>query len=99
MGLRNVLDPSTITVQKTAQTITFPTIPAQVVGANVTLTATASSGLPVSYSSPTHVTCSVSGNVVTMLAAGKCAVGANQAGNADYLAAPTVSQTFTVTAH
>jgi hypothetical protein len=86
-------------VQKTAQTITFPTIPAQVVGANVTLSATASSGLTVIFESLTATTCSVSGTTATTLAAGKCTIAATQAGNADYLAAPAVNQTFTVTAN
>ncbi len=87
-----------IAVKKTAQTIAFPTIPAQAVGANVTLAATASSGLPVTFESATHNSCSVSGNTATMLAAGKCAIAANQAGNVYYLAAPEVLQTFTVNA-
>ena len=85
-------------VDKAAQTITFPTIPAQIVGANVTLFATASSGLPVTYESTTAKICSVSGNSATMLAAGKCVIAAHQTGNIDYLAAPQVEQSFTVSA-
>ena len=35
---------------------------------------------------------------VTMVAAGSCSVVANQAGNANYNAAPAVTQSFTITA-
>ena len=40
--------------------------------------------------------CSLSGSTVSFLGAGTCAVDANQAGNADYTAAPEVQQSFTV---
>jgi subtilase family serine protease len=86
------------TVEKNAQTITFPTIPAQIVGANVNLSATASSSLTVAFESTTTTICSVAGNTATMLAAGNCTIEATQAGNSDYLAAPAVKQTVKVTA-
>ena len=87
------------TVTQAAQTITFATIPAQATGTKLTLTATASSGLTVSFSSSTPKVCSVSGSTATMLAAGECTIAATQAGNTDYKAAPTVTQTFTVKAN
>jgi hypothetical protein len=86
------------TVTQAAQTITFATIPAQLVGAKITLTATASSGLAVSFSSSTPKVCTVTGNIATMLAVGNCTITATQVGNADYKAAPAVTQTFTVKA-
>lgn len=86
-------------VNKAAQTITFPTIPGQVIGANVTLSAMASSGLPVTYESTTAKTCSVSGSSATVLAAGKCIIAAHQTGDTDYLVAPEVEQSFTVSAN
>jgi len=74
----------------TAQTITFPNpgpLPDGV--APVTLTATASSGLPVAYtliSGPG----SLSGSTLTITDVGDIIVEADQAGNANYLAAPSV---------
>jgi streptogramin lyase len=61
----------------------------------VTLTASASSGLPVSYT-VTSGPCSVSGSTLTITGAGSCVVNADQAGNSGYTAAPTVSQTITI---
>jgi streptogramin lyase len=60
------------------------------------LTAAASSGLPVSYSSNTPSVCTVSGNTVTLLALGTCSITAGQSGNAFYLAADPVTQSFPV---
>ena len=68
------------------------------VGGVTTASATANSGLPVSFSSTTTTICSVNGAVVTGIAAGSCTVAANQAGNATYNAAPQVTKTLTVSA-
>ena len=86
----------TFTVNAASQTITFGTIAAQNVGTPLTLSATATSGLAVSYASTTTSVCTVSGNTATMLTTGTCTIQATQAGNASYLAATPVSQTFTV---
>lgn len=62
-----------------------------------TLSATASSGLPVSFrvvSGPA----TVSGNTLTLTGAGTITVEASQAGNGIYSSAPAVSQSFTVAA-
>jgi len=56
----------------------------------------ASSGLLVAYSSQTPAVCSVSGALVHLLAAGTCTVAANQAGDANFSAAPQVLQSFAV---
>jgi hypothetical protein len=86
------------TVYRATQTITLPAIPATSLSAGtVTLTATASSGLPVSYSSSTTSVCTVSGTTVTLVAVGNCGLKATQSGNADYYAAPAAYQHFTVT--
>ncbi|HEV3273033.1 MAG TPA: choice-of-anchor tandem repeat GloVer-containing protein [Candidatus Methylacidiphilales bacterium] len=78
------------------QTINFPALnPEQVAGTNVTLVATATSGLPVSFSVLSGPA-SLSGNVLTFNATGTVVVQASQAGNATYAAASPVSQTFTV---
>lgn len=78
------------------QTITFPSIPAQIYGsAPVTLGATASSGLPVYYtSSSTNI--SLSSNVVTILGAGTATITATQNGNASWNAATPVSNQLVV---
>jgi hypothetical protein len=79
------------------QTITFPNPGAQTYGvAPITLTATASSGLPVTYtliSGPAQL----NGNLLTITGAGSVTVEADQSGNSQWLPAPPVDDTFTVT--
>jgi len=78
------------------QTITFPNPGTQTYGVSpITLTATASSGLTVSYT-VTSGPASVSGNVLTITGAGSVTVEATQAGNSQYSAATPVSDTFAV---
>jgi hypothetical protein len=84
------------TVGAATQTISFQSLPQVLVGGTATLGAAASSGLSVTFSSNTPTVCSVSGSAVTALANGNCVIAANQAGNADYQAASTVTQTFVV---
>ena len=71
--------------------------PRWVLGTATTVSATASSGLPVSFSSRTLAVCSVSGNTVAFLTTGVCTVAASQAGNASYAAAATVPLSVPVT--
>lgn len=81
---------------QSSQTITFPTIPTQTYGtAPVLLSATASSGLPITYivvAGPANV----SGNLLTITGAGTITVQATQAGNSGYAAATPLSQSFNV---
>ncbi len=70
-----------------AQTITFTPPAASPVGVPVTLTASASSGLPVSFSSGTPAVCRVSGATVTTLTPGTCSITATQGGSTTYAAA------------
>ena len=86
----------TIIVSAESQTITFGAIAAQTVGTPLTLSATATSGLTVGFASMTTGVCMVAGTTATFLGAGTCTIQASQAGNANYLAAASVSQTFTV---
>ncbi len=80
-----------------SQTITFGALSNLTLGsAPFTLTATASSGLPVGLASTTTSVCTVSGTTATLVAAGTCTVQATQAGNATYAAATPVSQSFQV---
>lgn len=79
-----------------SQSITFAAIPNQIAGTTLALTATASSGLPVSYVSTTAAACTVSGTSASMVASGTCTIQATQSGNATYAAATPVSQSFSV---
>jgi sugar lactone lactonase YvrE len=82
----------------TAQTISFGPLSNQVYGtAPFAVSATASSGLTVSFASLTTAVCTVSGTTVTLVEAGACTIQATQPGNATYAAATAVNQTFQVT--
>ena len=62
--------------------------------------ATASSGLAVTYDSNNTAACTLPGTTsttVTMVAAGTCIIGANQAGSTNYNAATEVPQSVTIT--
>jgi hypothetical protein len=95
-------DQTLIETSLSTQTITFTsTAPTNAVynGPTYTATATASSGLTVTFSSGTTSVCTSSGtngSVFTFVGTGTCTVLADQAGNSSYLAAPEVSQSFTV---
>lgn len=81
------------------QSITFTAPGAQVLGTSLTVTATASSGLPVSFSTATAAVCTVSpSGVVTLVSAGTCTLNADQGGDGSFSAAPQVQQTFAVAA-
>jgi len=88
--------PQSFTVNGEAQTITFANPGTQTVGTPLALSATASSGLAVTFVSATTSVCTVSGTTATFIASGTCAIHAHQAGNSTYAAAPYVSQSFTV---
>jgi sugar lactone lactonase YvrE len=77
------------------QSITFPTPVVQTYGTPLTLSATATSGLPVSFAL-TSGPATLSGNTLTFSAPGSVTVQATQEGNAYYGAATPVSVTFTV---
>jgi hypothetical protein len=92
------------TVARGSQTITFTSSPPSPAGANsppYTVTATATSGLAVTFSVDPASTgvCTISGSTVTFHSHGVCVIYANQAGNADWLAAPQATQFFFVLAH
>lgn len=69
-------------------------------GQSLALSATATSGLPVTYSvAPAASTvCSVSGATLSFLTAGTCTVEAAQAGSADWLPAGVATVSYTVLA-
>ncbi len=81
----------------TPQTITFSLASPISYGVSpINLGATATSDLPVSYSSSNTSVATVSGNTLTIVGAGSVVITANQAGNTTYAAANAVTQTLIV---
>jgi hypothetical protein len=84
-----------LTVALTPQTITFEPLAGKRYGdPDFTVSASASSGLPVLFAASGN--CTVTGARVHLTAAGSCTITASQAGNANYDAAPAVSRTFSI---
>jgi 6-phosphogluconolactonase (cycloisomerase 2 family) len=82
---------------KLDQTITFGVLPLKTFGdVPFTISATASSALPVTYISSNTPVATVSGNTVTIVGGGTTTITASQAGNANYNSATSVPQTLTV---
>lgn len=83
-----------------SQTISFTSTPPATVaiGQNYVVAATATSGLPVAFTIDASASgvCSLTGFVVGFSGIGDCVINANQAGNDDWLPAPQVQQTVTV---
>jgi O-glycosyl hydrolase len=89
-------DTVSLNVEKAGQTITFAPVTNALAGVSFPLTATASSGLSVSFallSGPA----TLSGNVITAINAGTVVIQASQAWNTNYNAAPVVTQSVSVT--
>ncbi len=80
--------PQTITFPQPASPVTYGVKP-------ITLSAKASSGLPVSFSVFSGPA-TLNGSTLTVTGTGTVVVAANQAGNADYLAAPQVTRSILV---
>jgi parallel beta-helix repeat protein len=84
------------TAVKQNQNISFPTIASKTLGdASFSLTASATSGLPVSYRIVSGLAI-ISGNMVTITGAGTVTIEASQAGDSNFNAASPVTQSFTV---
>lgn len=81
---------------KGTQTISFASIADQTFPGTLTLSASATSGLTVSFAA--SGACNVSNRTVTFVAAGQCSITATQAGSTLYSAANAVIRTFTITA-
>jgi hypothetical protein len=91
---------ATVTVGPGSQSISFTTAPNAAVGQITTLAATGgASGDPVVFSldpSSGSGVCAVSGPTLSFTAVGSCVIDANQAGTANYNAAPQITATVTV---
>ncbi len=85
-------------VAQAPQTITFGPLSNLLLNGSSppALSATATSGLPVAFTSNSPLVCTVFKVYITLLTAGTCSITASQGGNADYVAAPPVTQKFTV---
>lgn len=84
-------------IDKTAQTIAFPSPGSQPASGSITLAGSASSGLPLTFvvlSGPA----TISGNQLQIIGPGAISVQARQAGDGVYLPAPNVTQTFNAVA-
>ena len=79
-----------------SQSITFDAVPSVIVGGTGTVSATATSGLAVTFSSTTPGICTVSGSTVIGVAVGTCTIAADQAGNSIYSAVPQVTRNFSI---
>jgi hypothetical protein len=101
VGGSNYLPPArvsqTFTVGKASQSIEFAVAEHHYGEADFTISATATSGEPVSFKRQSGE-CTVSGSTVHITGTGTCTIVASQAGNADYEAAPAVSETFSIDA-
>jgi hypothetical protein len=87
-----------VTVHKADQTISFVAPANRKLGdADFVVTATASSGLAVSFASQTTGTCTMSGSTVHIVTVGTCTIRASQAGNSNYNAAPNVDRSVSIT--
>ena len=88
-------------IAKGVQTIVFtqPATQTFSVGGPVALMATGgASGNRVVFASTTPAICTASGTTAKMVAAGTCTIVASQAGNANYVAATNVTQSFAINA-
>lgn len=87
----------TLDVVKVPQTLTFAQ-PADVTFGSgpVAVDASASSGLPVAFTSQTPSVCTVAGASVTLVAVGTCTIAADQAGDDTWDAATAVERSFAV---
>ena len=87
--------PRSFSISASNQAITFATLPDKTFGdADFTVSATASSGLAVTFAAAGS--CTVTGSTVHVTGAGSCTITASQAGNANFNPAPDVSRTFAI---
>jgi hypothetical protein len=88
---------NTVTVAKGTQNIIFGSLPINYLGdAAFNLTATSSSGLTVTYTSSNPNVATVLGSLVTIVGEGSTTITASQAGDSNWNAATSVTQTLTI---
>jgi hypothetical protein len=82
-------------VDKQTQTISFGALADRAFGEDFNVSATATSGLAVSFSAAGD--CTVTGDAVHLVGPGSCTITASQAGDGSYEPAPNVVQSFNIT--
>ena len=88
-----------LTVGKASQAITFPDLPVKSYSdPDFSAAATASSGLPVSYSSSDITIATISNGKIHIVKGGVVTITASQVGDSNYNPAPNVSQVLTIRA-
>lgn len=86
----------TLAIAKAGQTITFGPLANKTLGAtDFSVVATTSSGLAVVFAATGN--CTVTGATVHLTGAGSCTITASQPGDANYNAATSITQEFTIT--
>ncbi len=86
-----------LVINRATQTINFPSIPTKSTGtADFGLTAYASSGLAITYTSSNVSVATIVNNNIHIVGVGTSIISAVQSGNSNYTAATTVTQTLTV---
>jgi Bacterial Ig-like domain (group 3) len=85
-----------VVINRGAQIIAFSPPASGVIGRTITLSATSTSNLPVSFSASPPAICTLNGSVVTFVAGGSCFVVASQNGDTNFQPATPVSATITV---
>ncbi len=94
-GVNHSTSVSLTVTGKQDQTITFGALADRTYGdADFGVSATASSGLPVTFTASGQ--CTVSGSTVHITGAGSCTVTAHQSGDSNWNPAPDVAQSFTI---
>jgi len=89
--------PQTLTVDKANQIISFSSLANKTFGdSDFDLTATASSGLVVSYASSDETVVTISGSTVSIIGAGSTMITASQVGDANFNAASDVVQNLII---
>ncbi len=82
---------------KQNQAISFAALPNKTLGdPPFIISANASSGLPMSFSSSTPAICTVSGTTIALLSAGTCTIVATQDGDAAFNPAADVTRNFLI---
>lgn len=85
----------TLSIGKADQAISFGTLENKTIGsADFNVSATSTSGLPVSFAATGA--CTVTGSTVHLTGVGSCSIIASQSGNDNWNAAPSITQTFQV---
>ena len=98
-GVYRVTNPSSLIAAGQTQTITFANPGGKAMSqSGFTPAATSTSGLPVSFWSTTPSVCTVVSGAVKLWTGGTCTLNAWQAGDATYLSASQVQQSFNVAA-